>query len=229
MPFMSIAKNLRLPILLAAGLLAAPVRAQDDAQGWAMLLVQGPIKGDLVFWAEGQTRVTDSGRGTQILIRPAIGVRLARDTTAHMGYAYVHNDPAGGATTNEHRLWQQLSFPILRNQRGLYVWGRSRIEQRMVESRRDTGWRLRQFVRAQMPLRRGGKLSGVVFVEGFYAANTTDWGARAGVDQVRTFAGLSIPVSKQVNIEPGYLNQTVFRRGPDRVNHIASLNLFVRL
>ena len=80
-----------------------------------------------------------------------------------------------------------------------------------------------------MPVRRGGKLSGVLFVEGFYAVNSTDWGARAGVDQVRSFVGLSIPFGKQVNLEPGYLNQTVFRRGPDRVNHVASLNLFIRL
>lgn len=218
--------------LLLGGMLlasAAPAWAQDDGQAWAQLLVQGPIKGDLIFWAEVQTRLTDATRSTQTILRPAIGVRLARDTTAHLGYAFVHTDPDGGTPTNEHRLWQQLSFPILRTPRGLYVWGRSRIEERMVEGRRDTGVRLRQFVRAQMPFRRGGKLSGVVFVEGFYAANSTDWGARAGFDQLRSFAGISIPIGRQVNLEPGYLNQTVFRRGPDRVNHIASLNLFVRL
>ena len=208
---------------------SVPALADDDGQAWSQLLVQGPIKGDVIFWAEAQTRLTDATRATQIVLRPAIGVRLARDTTAHFGYAFVHTDPANGAATNEHRLWQQLSFPILRTPRGLYVWGRSRIEQRKFEGRRDTGVRLRQFVRAQMPLRRGGKLSGVVFVEGFYAANTTDWGARAGMDQVRSFAGVSIPLGRQVSIEPGYLNQTIFRRGPDRMNHIASLNLFVRL
>lgn len=226
---MAIYSRLALPALLATALLASPAQAQDDAQGWAMLLVQGPIKGDLVFWAEAQARATDSGNGSQIVIRPAIGLRLARDTTAHIGYAYVRNDPVAGATTNEHRLWQQLIFPVLRNEHGLYVWGRSRIEQRMVEGRRDTGWRLRQFVRAQMPLRRGGKVSGVVFAEAFYAANSTDWGARAGIDQLRSFAGVSVPIGKHINVEPGYLNQTIFRRGPDRTNHIASLNLFVRL
>lgn len=208
---------------------ATPALAEDDGQAWAQVLVQGPIKGNVMFWAEAQTRLTDATRATQLVLRPAIGVRLARDTTAHLGYAFVHSDPANGAATNEHRLWQQLSFPILRNTRGLYIWGCSRIEQRMFEGRRDIGVRLRQFVRAQMPLRRGGKLSGVVFVEGFYAANSTDWGARAGFDQVRTFAGVSIPLGRQVNLEPGYLNQTIFRTGANRVNHIASLNLFVRL
>jgi hypothetical protein len=216
-------------VSLLLALAAAPAQAQDDGQAWAQLLAQGSIKGDFIFWAEAQTRLTDATRGAQIIYRPAIGIRLARDTTAHIGYAFIHSDPANGTATSEHRIWEQLSFPIVRNARGLYVWGRSRIEQRMFEGRRDTGWRLRQFVRAQMPLRRGGTLSGVIVVEGFYTANSTDWGARAGIDQLRTFAGLSIPVGKKVNLEPGYLNQTVFRRGPNRTNRIASINMFVRL
>ena len=217
-------------LALTALLTAVPAAAEDDGQAWGMMLVQGPITGDLVFWAEVQTRFSDdASRLGQALVRPAIGVRLATDTTAHLGYAYVRTEPLGGRATDEHRVWQQLSFPILRDARGLYVWGRSRVEQRMLEGREDTGWRLRQFVRAQMPIRRGGALSGVIYTEGFYNANATDWGARTGVDQWRTFVGVSAPIAKGVVLEPGYLNQTVFRRGEDRMNHIASLNLFVRM
>lgn len=219
----------RLVVPTLVALAAVPAQAQDDGQGWAQVLVQGSVKGNLVFWAEGQTRLTDGARASQVIVRPAIGLRLSPSTVAHIGYAYVRTDPVNGRTTNEHRIWEQLVFPILRNDRGLYIWGRSRIEQRMFEGRQDTGWRLRQFVRAQMPLRRGGKVSGVIFTEGFYAANSTDWGARAGIDQVRTFAGISVPVGGHASLEPGYLNQTVFRRGPDRVNHIANINLFIRL
>lgn len=211
-------------------LCASPAAAQDDGQAWGAVLVQGPIKGDLLFWAEGQTRITDNAsRLGQIIVRPAIGVRLARNTIAHLGYAFVRTDPVNGASTNEHRLWEQLIFPIARNQRGLYVWGRTRVEQRFVEGRRDTGWRLRQFVRAQLPLARGGKVSGVAFSELFYAVNTTDFGAREGFDQWRNFVGLSIPVGKRVSVEPGYLNQTIFRPGQDRTNHVLSTTLFVRL
>lgn len=216
---------------LAAATLAAstPAAAQDDVQAWGATLAQGPIAGDLVFWAEVQTRFTDdAARLGQLLIRPAVGVRLAPDTSAHIGYAYIRTDPAGGAATDEHRAWQQLIFPILRNARGLYVSGRSRVEQRRLVGRDDTGWRLRQFVRAQIPLKRGGPVSAVVFTEGFYAANATDWGAPAGIDQWRTFVGVSLPASKRLTIEPGYLNQTVFRRGTNAINHVASVNLFLR-
>lgn len=222
-------KRVRWGLALAGMFAATPALAEEDGQAWGAILAQGPIKGDLVFWAEAQTRFTDdASRLGQLVIRPAIGLRLAKDTSAHLGYAYIRTDPATGAATNEHRIWEQLIFPILRTKRGLYVWGRSRIEQRFVERRRDTGWRLRQFVRAQMPLTRGGKVSGVVFTEAFYAANTTDFGAREGFDQWRNFVGLSIPVGKGLALEPGYLNQTIFRVGPDRTNHIFSTTLFVR-
>lgn len=194
------------------------------------MLVQGSIKGDLLFWAEAQTRFTDgTSRLGQAIIRPAIGVRLAKDMSAHLGYAYVRTDPETGTATDEHRLWEQLIFPIARTKRGLYVWGRSRVEQRFVEGRRDTGWRLRQFVRAQMPIRPGGKVAGVVFSEVFYALNSTDFGARAGFDQWRNFVGVSLPVGKGITVEPGYLNQTIFRPGRDRTNHVFSTTLFVRL
>ncbi len=218
-------------VLVAAGLAlwAMPAKAQDDGQAWTQVLVLGSIKDDLIFWAEGQARITDAAHASQFIVRPAIGLRLSATTAAHLGYAYVRTDPVNGTTTNEHRVWEQLTFPIVRNRRGLVITGRSRVEQRLVEGRRDTGWRLRQFVRAQMPVRPGSTVAGVVIVEGFYAANSTDWGARAGFDQVRTFLGVSVPISKQFVIEPGYLNQTIFRRGPDRINHVASLSLIARL
>lgn len=217
-------------LALASLFVAVPAAAEEDGQAWGAVLAQGSIKGGLVFWAEAQTRFTDDvSHLGQIVIRPALGIRLAKDSVAHLGYAYVRTEAANGAITNEHRIWEQLIFPILRNPRGLYVWGRSRIEQRFVEGRCDTGWRLRQFVRAQMPLQRGGKVSGVVFSEAFYAANTTDFGAREGLDQWRNFVGLSIPVGKGLVLEPGYLNQTIFRPGQDRSNHVFSTTLFIRL
>ena len=43
------------------------------------------------------------------------------------------------------------------------------------------------------------------------------------------FAGLSIPVSKHVTLEPGYLNFRIFVPGRDRVNHVVGLFAAVRL
>ena len=109
------------------------------------------------------------------------------------------------------------------------VISRTRLEQRMIEGREDTGWRLRQFVRLQVPIARKGAVQAVAFTEGFFNLNSTTWGARDGVDQWRTFVGVGLPVGPRMRLEPGYLNQRVFRRGEDRTNHVLSATLFIGL
>jgi hypothetical protein len=194
--------------------LCTPAHAQDDTQAWGAVIATGPVRGDLFLWLETQARATDDvGGGSQFIARPAIGARIARDAHAIAGYAYIRTDPANGQTVNEHRLWQQVQFAAVRGRGGApLVISRTRLEQRMIEGREDTGWRLRQFVRLQVPIAREGAVQAVAFTEGFLNLNSTIWGARDGVDQWRTFVGIGVPVAHRVRIEPGYLNQRVFRR-----------------
>ncbi|MBB5697530.1 DUF2490 domain-containing protein [Sphingomonas yantingensis] len=219
-------------ILLVAALAAAsPALAEDDVQGWTGIIASGAVRGDLFVWAEGQARLTDDvGGGSQFILRPAIGARIARDAHAVIGYAYVRTDPEGGATTHEHRIWQQVQFVAARSGTGApLVISRTRLEQRMIEGREDTGWRLRQFVRVQVPIARAGKVQAVAYTEGFFNLNATDAGARTGIDQWRNFVGVGLPLAPKLRIEPGYLNQTVFRAGENRSNHIANVALFLSL
>lgn len=217
--------------LFAAIIASAPAHAEDDAQAWGSVIATGAVRGDLFLWLEAQARALDDvGGGSQLIVRPAIGARIARDAHAVVGYAYVRTDPETGRTTNEHRVWQQLQFAALRTKAGApLVISRTRLEQRMIEGRDDTGWRLRQFVRLQAPIARKGAVQAVVFTEGFFNLNSTRWGARDGVDQWRTFVGVGLPVAKRMRLEPGYLNQHIFRRGEDRTNHVLSATLFVGL
>ncbi|MBM3928347.1 MAG: DUF2490 domain-containing protein [Sphingomonadales bacterium] len=223
-------RSILAPLALSALSLAAPARAEDDLQAWTGVVAQGAVKGDLYVWLEGQARFTDDiGQLGQFILRPAAGVRFAPDAHAIAGYAYVQTRSPTGAIAREHRPWQQVQFTLLRNSAGRsIVSSRTRLEQRMVEGRNTTGWRLRQFVRAGVPFTRGG-VQAVVFTEGFFNLNTTDFGARAGVDQWRTFVGLGLPVGSKARLEPGYLNQHVFRAGADRTNHVLNATLFVTL
>lgn len=217
--------------LAAAVLAATPAHADEDRQGWAAIVAQGAVKGDLYLHLEGQARITDDiSRAGQWLFRAAGGVRVAPDVTLLAGYAYVPTLPRGGAVQREHRPWQQVQFPILRGSNGKPVLvNRTRLEQRMVEGRDRTGWRLRQFVRLQLPIARDGAVQAVGYTEGFFNLNATDFGARRGVDQWRTFVGVGLPVGERLRIEPGYLNQRVFRAGEDRTNHIVNATLMVAL
>lgn len=220
-------------LLLSAAMLApaAPALAEDDVQAWGAFTASGAVRGDLFVWGEGQLRLTDgAGGGTQLLVRPAIGVRIARDAHAVIGYAYVATDPERGTATRENRLWQQVQFVAARTAAGApLVISRTRLEQRMIEGREDTGWRLRQFVRVQAPIARQGGVQAVAYTEGFLNLNATDAGARRGIDQWRNFVGIGLPLAPKLRVEPGYLNQVVFRAGEDRTNHIANVAVFLSL
>lgn len=215
----------------AATVMAVPAaHAQDhDFQQWTQMTAFGPIMGNLLGYLELQPRLWDNaGRLGQMLVRPAVGYRFTPDTNLLLGYAYVRTDPLGGVATDENRLWQQLIFPLLKMD-GLTVIARSRLEQRTVVNADSLGWRFRQQVRAQGPISSDGKLLAVMWTEAFYNFNTTDWGAREGFDQWRTFIGVQLPITDRFNIEPGYVNQTIFRRGEDRMNHILGIYLNYRL
>lgn len=215
----------------AALWLAAPAAAEDDAQAWGSVVATGTVSGNLFLWLEGQARALDNiGGGSQVIVRPAIGARIGRDAHAVVGYAYVRSDPEGGAVTHEHRPWQQIQFVPIRLASGTpLVISRTRLEQRMIEGRDGTSWRLRQFVRLQAPIAQQGKVQAVAFTEGFFNLNNTGWGVRDGVDQWRTFIGVGFPIASRARLEPGYLNQRIKRSGDDRINHVLSATVFVRL
>jgi len=210
---------------------AAPASADDDVQLWGSVIATGTVRGGPFLWLEGQARATDGiGAGSQFIVRPAIGARIGRDAHAVLGYAYIRTDPEGGVATNEHRPWQQVQFVPARLKGGApVVISRTRLEQRMVEGRDGTAWRLRQFIRVQVPIARVSGLQVVAFTEGFFNLNDTRWGVREGLDQWRNFIGIGFPVTKRARLEPGYLNQRISRPGDDRVNHVLSTTLFVRL
>lgn len=220
-----------LALCWAAVGLASPASAREDGQAWGAVTATGSVRGDLFVWLEAQARAThDFGGGGQLILRPAIGARIAQDAHAVAGYAFVRTDPENGATVREHRPWQQVQFVPVRNRGGApLLISRTRLEQRMIEGRGDTGWRLRQLVRAQVPVARGSLVQIVGYGEGFLNLNKTAWGARRGVDQWRGFVGVGLPVARRVRLEPGYLHQRVFRPGENRANHVLNASLVVGL
>jgi hypothetical protein len=215
--------------LLAIVLLAMPAAAQD-VQSWNTLLLQGPVDGKLLLWAELQPRLTsDASRLGQFVARGAVGVRLKHDIDLHAGYHFQHNNPALGITSDEHRLWQQIVAPVVRHDNGHALITRWRLEERMVENARDLGWRLRMMWRLQLPLHGKGTAGPLLISETFVAMNSTDWGARAGFDQQRSFAGWLQPLSPRLNLEAGYMHQYIRRPSTDAGNHVISLTLNRRL
>lgn len=221
-------------ILALAALLSSTATARaattQDEQAWLNLTAMGSVSGRLVYLAEVQPRIGDGvSRVDQLILRGAIGWKLSPRMTVYQGYAHIAVPVEGGRDLNEERSFQQLSWTLGK------PWGgelssRSRLEQRWRSDGGDTGWRLREMLRYEKPLKPGSQaVNALVSVEGFVALNDTDWGARGGFDQLRSFAGAEIAVKGASTLEVGYLNQIVNQtRGRTRVNHVASITLIVR-
>lgn len=217
--------------LSAAALLAATpaaARTEHDLSSWTNVTVQGPIGERLVAFVEVQPRVQqDVSHLDQLLLRGAIGYKVTSRLTLYQGFVHIALPVAGARDRNEERPFQQATWyvPVPVGE----LQSRTRIEQRFVSGGGDVGVRLREMLRYELPA--GEKAAKpLIHAEAFVALNDTDWGARAGFDQLRTFIGAEVPLFGSSTAELGYMNQVVNRaRGDVLVNHIASVTMFVRL
>lgn len=225
--------HLRILYSFVAAVIACPpatAQTREDKQVWINLTTQGSIKDRLVYFAEIQPRFgSGATRLEQLLLRPAIGWRVSPRVTVYQGYAHVILPIEGRRNRNEERSFQQVTWNVGQVGPG-DLSTRTRLEQRWLSDGDDTGWRLRQMIRYRLPLRADRKGAGLLgWTEPFIALNDTDWGARGGFDQVRTFLGAELPFAAASTAELGYMNQLIDRGGGVRqMNHIASLSVFVR-
>lgn len=215
-----------------ANLVAIPaiVHAEtiEDGRIWLNLTMQGSLPVENLRWyAELQPRWREEGRDLDtILVRPAISYKLSDASSLWLGYGYIPTYSVTGGMRYENRLWQQY-LHTFKPWQGVQFSSRTRLEERRMEDGDDTGYRLRQMVRAQHPFASYPKMGAVVWDEVFYNLNDTDWGAREAFDQNRAFVGLSYATSATSKVEAGYLNQYVNGATSDRMNHVLSATFSV--
>ena len=160
-------------------------------------------------------------------LRPSLGYDLTPDISIWAAYSYYLSDPDEGNRRYEHRWWQQLSWTARR-----WDWGtlslRTRLEQRSYEHANDTAWRFRQRLQLTVPLSRFTAAL-ITSFEHHTNLRDTDWGARSGFEQVRSYLGISKPVSERLTLEVGYMNQLINSRSNYTMNHMALLQFRTRL
>ena len=217
-----------LAILLAS--LMPPNAKAQDTQLWTALLANGDVKeGEpLLLWFDGHARYSDDvGRLGVSIIRPGLGWRVNDKLSLWVGYAHVISRADGRANIVDHRIWQQATYPIASGEWG-NLSGRTRLEQRFLNTGTETAHRLRQFVRYTKPI-TGSKWTVAAWNEIFIGLNDTNAGPQAGYDQNRTFVGLNRRLSSRVSLEGGYLYNNIGRVGPNASNHNVSLSISVGL
>lgn len=207
--------------LLAA---AAPALADDDAQVWLSLTATKRLSDSFDAVVDMNSRYFDNAAHYgHFQVRGMIGWKPDDNGLLGVGYSYVWNRSLTGSVVREHRMFQQANYDILTIGKAELV-GRTRLEQRWFSNLDGATWRLRQQIRLNVPLQGPKGLKAIVHTEGFVLLSTPAGGADEGVNQIRTFAGLGIPMGRHLSLEAGYLNQSVVA-GTDRMNHALSLGL----
>ena len=210
-------------LILPAPLLADTI---EDGRYWFALATQGKLPVENWSWnIDINQRFRDEGaRADQFFIRSSFSYHINPKTNVGIGFDHVVNHPAGKSASDENRLWQQFAYKF-DSIYGINLSSRTRLEQRWREGGDDTSYRIRQMIRASMPLSINPKLSIVAFDELFINLNNTDWNVNRGNDQNRVFLGASWAFSPNTSVESGYLNQYVNTRNTDRVNHVLATTL----
>ena len=211
----------------AAAVVAAPASATDDAQLWTGGNVTVKLSDHWRLSEEITARFSDNRNGLyEIESNTLIGYRLSKSLTVWAGYTHDPQYAAGEFTVMEHRAREQVTFEKLAELGAGKVSGRMRVEQRWREGLDGTGWRLRPYLKYALPVRKGSRMALVVSTEPFFNLNRTPFQRARGLDRVRTFVGVSLPLAKALAADAGYLNQHAFvRNGPDIDDHVASVAL----
>lgn len=220
----------RTKIILAAVILTgfghSPAHAADDDLNiWTAQVATVEADDKLRIRLEAQERFTDdASRLGQLLLRPAIGYQVSDDTSIYGGYAYVLTNPEGPAKSNEHRFFQEVN--LRRNLSDtVSISSRNRFEQRTWEETGGTALRYRNQIALRAKVSDKNNL--VVYTEPFIPLNSAGF-QNDDVVVWRNFVGVSVPISEQFSLTPGYLNQHSFRPGEDRSQHIANVTLGAR-
>ena len=211
------------PCLLAA---SPALATEEDFNIWTGQFVTVDLGEDSDWFVRGEAQerfTNDADRLGQLLLRSFVGYRLDEKVNIGGGYAYILTDPVGPAKVNEHRFYQELNVRLIEAD-GVTLDSRTRLEQRTFEEGDGVSWRLRNFVQLRAPISENNKI--VAYTEPFIELNDTQF-QRGGLSVWRNFVGVSVPLADGVEMVPGYLNQTVFRDGEDRMDHVANVNVFM--
>jgi hypothetical protein len=202
--------------------LSAPAHA-DDTQAWGKVAVTVVLKGPWRLSNEAEIRVSDAKGLYEVENNLLLGYKTGNVTLA-TGYTHDPNYSHGTFTSMEHRIRSQVSVDNFAALGPVRLSGRMRVETRWRDNTAGTGWRLRPYLKASMPVH--GKTALNLATEPFIDLGRTSFQKTDGLDKQRTWLTISTPIARNLTIEAGYMNQhTYVRRGADNDDHVASLTL----
>lgn len=215
---------------------ATPTMAQTNHGGqiWGSVQVVAPVRDDVFLSMDIQPRFSTSNAATApiTIIPPVISWRKSESLIISGGYLYAHID--GGAlpqSLNENRFFQQIAYRI-----GAIGRVGIRMQTRLEQRKRSTGddWNVRVahtlLLATPLTKKESGGPVGIVSTELYWNLTRADWGARKGYDDLWSFIGVQVPLSRNAAVELGYLNQRQRQvAGRVNMNHAAVVGFSFQL
>jgi hypothetical protein len=212
----------------AAALIAAPSIAHaDDFQQWLQAGAKVNLSDKVVLSDEIVGRFSDDRDGLyEIENSLLLGYKIGKKSALWAGYVHDPNYDGGSFTVMERRAREQLTVDDFATIGKVSLSGRFRLEQRWRDGASGTGWRTRPYLKLALPLGDKGSPSLNFTEEAFINLNNTAFQSKDGLERLRTAASISLPLSKVLKLEAGYLNQHRFvTNAPDTDDHVVTASL----
>lgn len=234
-------KKLLLSVFIIAQLLnVRPAQAQhQEFSGWGAYFHTQKFSKHWGALFDAQFRSADDWKYLKNpLIRPAVSYYFNPNQFASVGYLFTgtyNHAPAGNTFRREQRTWEQFIHNHKLNT-SIAVQHRFRLEQRYVDQLQDKdayfAQRFRYFVRGVVPLKKVNTFSKGAFVglqnEVFANVQNRDKVNGSVFDQNRAYVSLGYRLSKQMDVEAGYLNQFINQVEQNTMNHVLQVALYTR-
>lgn len=210
--------------LLAATAVVAPAQASEDIQHWETVNVSVSLPSDFKLSSETIARTSDARGLYEVEQNVMVGKKVNKKVTVWLGYTFNPTYLQGQFRAREHRFRQQVNFDNVIMIGKIKVGGRIRSEQRFREGQPGTAWRLRPQIKATLPL--PSKFSVSVSHESFVNLNSNTFQRVGGYERMRHAISLGVPMTKNLSLDIGYLNQHGFvRGGTDTSDHVITIGL----
>ena len=225
-------------LLMAFGKLYAQTQHQNT--GWFLFLNNTKFNEKWGLQFDLQIRSADDwGHVRNTLVRPALQYFINKNSNVALGYLWQTTQVKQSGTDdyislNEHRIFEQYIYNHKIS--SVFASHRLRVEQRFIEriANEDLfSQRFRYFFRLIQPLQK----TQPTFTKGAFVALQNEIFLNlqnkkelnnSVFDQNRAYLALGYRFSKKMDIEAGYMNQTVKGLANNTINNIVQLALYTR-
>ena len=229
-------KQLVFLFLFVSNAMAGTAQTKTERAGWLFLSARQKLNSKWSVSADLQARSTDQFRQlTVVLLRPGLVYNITEKQSATLGYTYFgtwDHEADNTAYMPEHRIWEQ--YQIDNTWGKVKITNRFRLEQRFIQKEQDVfSQRFRYSIRNLIPLSSAKDfLKGPYLVaqnEIFFNVQNKNVINQKIFDQNRLYGAVGYRLSKQWDLEAGYMYRYQIEDENNRVSHILQLALYADL